>query len=106
MRAWLSFGMSASLFVVLASTAWADCSWNEAENLNRQVPAKIVTAKASDEWTSEMEKGLEEIGKQFDRINEKHTAAGAADDPTDLNEICGGYRELLVQIDELSKPSK
>ena len=58
MRVWLSFGTSVSLFVILASTAWADCSWNEAESLNRQVPAKIVTAKASDGWTADMEKGL------------------------------------------------
>lgn len=106
MRAWFSFGTSVSLMIVLASTAFADCHWNEAENLNREVPAKIVPAKASDGWTGEMEKRLEEIGKQFDRLNEKHTAAGAADDPTDLNEICDGYRELLVQIDELTKPSK
>ncbi len=104
MRALLSLGMSAAIFVFLVSTAWADCSWNEAESLNRQVPAKIVTAKASDGWTADMERGLEEIGKQFDQINEKHTAEAAADDPTALNEICDGYRDLLAQIDELAKP--
>ena len=106
MRAWLSLGMSVSLVAILASTAWADCGWNEAENLNRQIPAEIVTAKSLDGWTAEMENQLEAIGKQFDKIDAQHTAAGAADDHNALNEICDGYRNLLIQIDELTKPLK
>ena len=106
MRACLSLCVAVSLIGILASTAWADCGWNEAENLNRQIPAEIVTAKSLDGWTAEMEKQLEAIGKHFDKIDAQHTAAGAANDPSALNEICDGYRDLLVQIDELTKPLK
>ena len=106
MRTWHSVGISALLVAILASSAWADCNRNEAENLNREVPAKIVTAKAMDGWTADMEMKLEDIGQQFDLLNEKHTAAETADDADALSEICDGYRDLLFQIDELTKSLK
>ena len=104
MRTFPSFGMWLALTISIISTAWADCRFNEAENLNAKITSKVIIAKSLDGWTAEMVQKLEKIKHRFIEVNEQHDAAESADDLTALSLVCDDYRALLVEIDELTKP--
>ncbi len=103
MRTLPSFGMWLALTISTISTAWADCRFNEAENLNAEFTSKVIIAKSLDGWTAEMDERREEITNQFQKVVDQHSAAESADDLTALGPVCDDYRALLVEIDELTK---
>ena len=97
-------GIGLALTLATISSAWADCTFNEAEGLNSKVTSRGVTIdKTSDGWTTEMDEKLEEIKNQLKKVSDQHNAAVSADDQNALNVVCDDYRVILVEIDELTK---
>ncbi len=62
MRNLTSFGIGLALALSTISSAWADCTFNEAEALNAEVTSRGVTIdRPSDGWTAETDERFEEI---------------------------------------------
>ena len=62
MRYLTSFGIGLVLALSTISSAWADCTYNEAEALNTKVTSRGVTIDStSDGGTAETDERLEEI---------------------------------------------
>jgi hypothetical protein len=104
MRNLPSFGIGLALALSTISSAWADCTYNEAEALNAEVTSRGVTIdRPSDGWTAETGERFEKIKNQLDKVSDQHNAAVSADDQIALNAVCEDYRAILVEIDELAK---
>ncbi len=104
MRKLTGFGIGLALALSTISSAWADCTYNEAEALNAKVTSRGVTIDStSDGWTAELDERLEKIKNQLDKVSDQHNAAVSADDQNALNAVCEDYRALLGEVDELVK---
>lgn len=104
MRIWTSFAIGLALSFAMISSAWADCTSDEAEALNSKVTARGVTLDAtSDGWTAEKDAKLEDIKDRLSTVSDQHSAAISADDQSALNKVCEDYRAILVKIDELAE---
>ena len=103
MRYLTGFGIGLALVFSTFSSAWADCTFNEAEALNGRITSNVIIAKTSPGWTAEMEEQLDAITNRFDKVADQHNAAESADDQNALNAVCEDYRAILAEIDELSK---
>jgi hypothetical protein len=104
MRILPSFGIGLALALSTISSAWADCTYNEAEALNAKVTSGGVTLDAtSDGWTAELKAKLEKIKNQLVKVSGQHDAAVSADDQDALNTVCEDYSAIIVEIDELAK---
>lgn len=104
MRNLTGFGIGLALALSIISSAWADCTYNEAEALNAKVTSRGVTIDStSDGWTAETKAKLEQIKNQLDKVSDQHNAAISAGDQNALNTVCEDYRAILVEIDELAK---
>jgi len=104
MRYLISFGIGLALELSTISSAWADCTYNEAEALNAKVTSRgVIIDGTSDGWTAETDERLEEIKNQLSKVSDQHNAAVSVDDQNALNTVCEDYRAILVEIDELAK---
>ncbi len=104
MRKLTGFGIGLALALSTISSAWADCTYNEAEALNAEVTSRGGTIdRPSDGWTAETGERFEKIKNQLDKVSDQHNSAVSADDQNALNAVCEDYRAILVEIDELAK---
>ncbi len=104
MRNLPSFGIGLALALSTISSAWADCTYNEAEALNAKVTSSGVTIDSTSEgWTTELKEKLENVKSQLVKVSGQHNAAVSADDQDALNAVCEDYRAILVEIDELAQ---
>ncbi len=104
MRHLTGFGIGLALALSTISSAWADCTYNEAEALNAKVTSRgVIIDSTSDGWTAELDERLEAIKNQLDKVSGQHNAAVSADDQNALTAVCEDYRVILVEIDELTK---
>ena len=104
MRNLTGLGVGLALTLSAVSSAWADCTYNEAEALNAQITSRGVTLDSTaDGWTAETDAKLEHIKDQLDEVSDQHNAAVSANDQNALNAVCENYRAILAEIDELAK---
>ena len=88
--------------VAITGSAWADCSYNEAEGLNAKITARGITLDAtSGGWSSEKKEQLENIKSQLRIVSDQHNEAVTAHDQEALDKVCDDYRVILADIDAL-----
>ena len=98
------FAAGLAFAVAMTGSAWADCSYNEAEALNAKITARGITADATSAgWSSEKKERLENVKSQLRVVSDRHNEAVTAHDQEALDKVCEDYRVILTEIEELEK---
>jgi hypothetical protein len=104
----LSLGIVLPLTLLVSSQLFAaDCTENDAADLNTQVETNLTlledNARANAEADIDLHDAINALWEKFNDASALQTQALDSNDQTQMNQVCESYQTILKGIEELNK---